>query len=180
LAADRFTSWLTPFGIAQMDAQSRLLPPEIIIRRRLVMTRCVVPGTLKNYAAGLSRFTKFCDDFSIPESDRMPASEFILSSFVTTRGAGSVGKSAIKSWLLGVELWHCINSAPWHGGAELARCVEGAVKLAPVSSHRAKRDPVTIEHIHSLRRNLDLTNSFDIAVFAIACIAFWCCCRYIY
>src|SRR5882724_10191911 len=142
------------------------------------MTHCVVPGTL--YVASLSRFTKFCDNFSIPESDHMPASEFILSSFVTTRGAGSVGKSAIKSWLLGVELWHRINGAPWHGGAELARCVEGAVKLAPVSSHRAKCDPVTIEHICSLHRNLDLTNSFDIAMFAITCIAFWCCCRYIY
>src|SRR5882724_2801359 len=136
---------------------------------------CVVPGTLKNYAASLSHFTKFCDIFSIPESDCMLASEFLLSSFVTMRGAGLVGKSAIKSWLLSVELWHHINSAPWHGSVELARCVEGAVKLAPVSSHHGKHNLITIEHIRTLCHNLNLTNSFDIAMFAITCIALWFC-----
>ena len=30
----------------------------------------------------------------------------------------------------------------------------------------------------SLRHNLDLSNTFNIAVFAITCIAFWCCCRW--
>ena len=31
--------------------------------------------------------------------------------------------------------------------------------------------------LHSLHHHLDLTNSFDIAVFAVACVMFWCCCR---
>ena len=92
LAPDRFTSWLTPYGIAKMNSESALFPPEIIIRRHLVMARCVLPVTLKNYAAGLSRFTKFCDDFNIPEDERMPAFKCLLSTFVTTHGAGSVGK----------------------------------------------------------------------------------------
>src|SRR5882724_12250271 len=70
-ATDHFTSWLTPYGIEQMDAQSRLLPPEVIIWRCLIMTCCVVPSTF--YVAGLLCFTKFCNDFSIPESDCMPA-----------------------------------------------------------------------------------------------------------
>jgi len=141
------------------------------------MVCCILPNTLKNYAAGLACFTKFCDDFIIPESEHMPASELLLTTFITTHGAGSVGKGAIKTWLLGVELWHRINDAPWHGGAVLQRAVEGSAKLAPVSSRRAKRDPVTIEHLHCLRLHLDLTNSFDIAVFAVVCAAFWCCCR---
>ena len=135
-------------------------------------------NTLKNYAAGLTHFTKFCDDIKVPEADHMPASEAILSTFVTTYGAGSVGKGAIKTWVLGLELWNRINDAPWLGGAVLQRAIEGSARLAPKSSHLAKRDPVTIDHICALHRHLDLTNSFDIAVFAIACIAFWCCCRY--
>jgi len=171
-------SWLSPFGIAQMNVEALHFPPEVIIRKRLVMARCVLPGTLKNYAASLSRFTKFCDDFGVPEVEHMPASESLLCTFVTTRGAGSVGKGAIKSWLLGVELWHRINHAPWFGSSDLERAVSGAAKLAPVSSHLSKRDPVTIQHLRALRRHLDLSNSFDIAVFAIACITFWCCCRY--
>ena len=107
----------------------------------------------------------------------MPASEILLCTFVSTCGAGSVGKGAIKTWLSGIKLWHRINNTPWHGGAELTRAIEGAAKLTPSSSHLGKHDPVTIQHICALCHHLDLTNAFDIAVFAVACIAFWCCCR---
>ena len=84
------------------------------------MAHCVLLDTLKNYAAGLSCFIKFCDNFAIPEIKCMPASEVLLSTFVSTHGAGSVGKSAIKTWLLGVKLWHRINNAQWHGGTTLS------------------------------------------------------------
>ena len=69
------------------------------------MAHCVLPVTLKNYATGLSRFTKFCDDFNVPEAECMPASKMcsaskcLLSTFVTTHGAGSVSKGAIKMWI---------------------------------------------------------------------------------
>ena len=36
---------------------------------------------------------------------------------------------------------------------------------------------MTIEHLRSLWCGLDLSNSFDIVVFAVACVAFWCFCR---
>jgi len=49
--------------------------------------------------------------------------------------------------------------------------------MAPQSSRIPKRDPVTIDHIRALHRRLDHTDAFDIAIFAIACVAFWCCCR---
>ena len=102
-----------------MNAESSQFPPEVIIHRRLVMSRCVLPNTLKNYASGLTQFTKFCDDFHILETDHMPASEVLLSTFITTHRAGSVGKGAVKTWVLGLELWHRINGSPWYGGTEL-------------------------------------------------------------
>jgi len=34
-----------------------------------------------------------------------------------------------------------------------------------------------IKHLCALHRHLDHTDAFDIMVFAIACVAFWCCCR---
>jgi len=85
-----------------MNFKTTLFPPEIIIRRHLVMACCMLPVTLKNYTTGLSRFTKFCDDFNVPESECMPASECLLSTFITTHDTGSVGKGVIKTWLLGV------------------------------------------------------------------------------
>ncbi|KAF8573686.1 hypothetical protein K439DRAFT_1624891 [Ramaria rubella] len=156
------------------------------------MSHCIEPETLKNYAAGLLHFTKFCNDFSIPKSLRMPASESLLSSFISTRGTGSVSEGTIRSWLEGLKLWHHINSAPWHGGAELKHVIEvsisslacfaflillGAASFTPASLHMQKHNPVTFEHIIALRRRLDLTNSFDVAIFAVTCIAFWSCCR---
>jgi len=176
-ASDRFTSWLSPFGIAQMNTEALCFPPEVIICKRLIMARCMLPRILKNYAASLSWFTRFCDNFGILEVEHMPASKSLLSTFVTTHGAGSVNKGSIKSWLLGVVLWHCINHAPWFGSSDLEWAVSGAARLTPNSSNLNKRDPVMIQHLHALRRHLDLSNSFDIAVFAIACIMFWCCCR---
>ena len=46
-ASDRFTFWLSPFGIAQINSQSYLFPPEIIICRWLVMANCILPNTQK-------------------------------------------------------------------------------------------------------------------------------------
>ena len=126
----------------------------------------------------------------------MPASEFLLSMFITICSLGLVGNSAMKTWLEGLQLWHTINDTPWHGSHLLcctlrvclfkfptpskitySLCVQGAAKVVPQTSHQAKRDPVTIDHLKVLHRHLDLMDTFNIAIFALACVAFWCCCH---
>ncbi|KAF8587815.1 DNA breaking-rejoining enzyme [Ramaria rubella] len=160
-----------------MEEATHKFPHHIVTHRRIILTRAVKPSTLVNYSAGLICFTKFCDDYCVPEEQRMPASKDLLSLFITTQGAGSVAHGAMKNWIAGLELWHHVNSAPWHGTALLDRVLDGSSRLAPESSSRAKCDPVTLQHIQALRDNLDLTNNFNTAVFAVACIALWCCCR---
>jgi len=117
-----------------MNAELSCFLPEIIIHRHLFMACCVLPNTLKNNAAGLSCFMKFCHNFRIPEVECMPTLELLLSAFVTSHSAGSVSKGMIKTWLLGIELWYHINDAPWLGGAVLQQAVKGSTKLAPTSS----------------------------------------------
>jgi len=107
----------------------------------------------------------------------MPASEFLLSMFITIHGSGSIGNSAMKTWLEGLQLWHTINDAPWHGAHLLHCTLKGAAKITPSSSCQPKRDLVTIDYMKALCCHLDLTNTFDIAVFMLVCIAFWSCCR---
>jgi len=177
-ASQCFTNWLTPYGIAHLDKLSLQYPLEIIIRHHLCLANSVQSSTLSNYSAGLLRFTKFCNNYNIPELECMPALESLLSLFISALGAASVGKGTMKTWLEGLWLWHEINEAPWHGGRMLRRVVAGASRLALADSVQPKCDPVTIEHLRSLHCNLNLSDSFDIAVFAIVCIAFWCCCRY--
>src|SRR5882724_3957979 len=161
--------WLTPYGISKLDETSRLFPAHTIIRCHLVIANSVLLSTLSNYAASLICFTRFCDDFHVPEEIHMPAPETLLSTFICTGAARSVSLSTMKTWIEGLRLWHIINDAPWHGTLALSHTIKGAAKMVPLSSHRPKRDPVTIEHIRALHHCLDYTNAFDIAVFAVAC-----------
>src|SRR5882724_10117716 len=85
----------------------------------ILISKSVTPLTLSNYASGLLRFTKFCDDYKIPESFHMPASEALLTMFITCHTTALVSSSTLCHWLLGLELWHEINSSPWLGHSTL-------------------------------------------------------------
>ncbi|KAG1746870.1 hypothetical protein EDB19DRAFT_1582231, partial [Suillus lakei] len=121
--------------------------------------------TCSNYGAGLLHFTQFCDLHNIPKPSHMPASPELLAAFLAN-AAGTVSSSAANSWMAGLHYWHSINGADWHGG-------EGLSKLTPPSSKRTKCPPITVAALSQLALGLDLNNSFNIAVFATACIAFW-------
>ena len=173
-----------------MNSLATFLPLQLILQSRSLITKSIVPGTLSNYAAGLLHFTQFCDELRIPEALRMPASEDILTLFVAAKGAHKVSATTIKHWLLGLELWHTVNGAPWLGASAL-KCAlkvtsifpfyfigsitvhQASASLAPASSTRPKRAPVTIDHLRSLRRHLDFTDPFEVTIFAGACVAFW-------
>jgi len=107
----------------------------------------------------------------------MPASKFLLSMFITIHGPSSMGNSVMKTWMEDLCLWHMINDTPWHGSHLLCCTLRGTAKVAPPSTHQSKRDLVTIDHLKALQCHLNLSDTFDIAVFAVACIAFWCCCH---
>ena len=121
LAPDRFTKWLTPYHIAKMDQASWLFLAQTIVRHCLTMANWILPSTLTNYTLGLICFTKFFKDFQVPEADHMPASETILSMFISTWAAGSVSKGTMKTWIEGLCLWHVINDTPWNSNSVL-RC----------------------------------------------------------
>jgi len=110
-----------------LDEAMWLFPIHCIIQCRLLISKCILPTTLSSYAVGLMCFTKFCDDYNIPEAKHMPASQSILSMFITVCSAGSVGNSAMKMWLEGINLWHTINDAPWHSAC-LFQCT---LKVCP-------------------------------------------------
>ncbi|KAF8587604.1 hypothetical protein K439DRAFT_1337715, partial [Ramaria rubella] len=55
--------------------------------------------------------------------------------------------------------------------------IVGALRLVPEESCRPTQPPVSIQHIECLHTHLDLSNTFDSSVFAIATIAFYGCCQ---
>src|SRR5882724_6769936 len=115
LAGHCFLTWPTPFGIFLMNDEITTFHNHVIACCHVIMSQSVNKETLSNYSAGLICFTKFCDEFSIPDICCMPYSEMLLATFITHCGAGLVGPSTLKSWLLGLELWHNINGAPRYG-----------------------------------------------------------------
>ncbi|KAG1858728.1 hypothetical protein DFJ58DRAFT_715772 [Suillus subalutaceus] len=132
--------------------------------------------TRSNYGAGLLHFTQFCDSIKIPEVERMPASEALISQFMAAFVGTSLEKT-LNNWLAGLQFWHIINGAPWHASQLLHHTRRGFAKMVPPSTRRAKRPPITIDALCILFDNLDLTLPFDAAVCAVALVAFWCCCH---
>ena len=173
----RFLAWLSPFGILSMNSELSTFPGHVIAHHHLFISQSVNKEMLSNYSAGLIHFTRFCNNFSIMEASRMLVSEALLATFITHWGADSVRPGTLKSWLLSIELWHNINGAPWNGAALLCHAISGAAKNKPSPSSVLKPEPVTLQHLQTLCRCLNLSNAFDAASFALACITFWCCCR---
>lgn len=103
-AGERFVLWLTLYGIRNMNTRAQVLPYHIITREHLLMSRAVAPKTLSNYGTGLLCFMRFCDDLNVPEELQMPAPEWLLSSFLTTRGTRAVLKGTMVSWLQGLKV----------------------------------------------------------------------------
>jgi len=106
----------------------------------------------------------------------MPASNRLLASFIAS-WAGKVTATTTQNWLAGLHFWHNLHSTPWFGHGLLRSATTGLAKVVPDSSKHPQRPPVMLEHMLALFRGLDLSNAFDAATFAVACVTFWCCCR---
>ncbi|GBE88970.1 hypothetical protein SCP_1403780 [Sparassis crispa] len=132
------------------------------------------PGTRKNYGTGLLHFTQFCDCLAISEDLRMSAAEPLLAAFIV-QWSRSVARSTVDTWMVGLSFWHALHGAPWQGVKMLKVTCAAISKTAPAL--KEKHALVTVEHLYALHANLDLSDSFDAAVYAVACIAFWCCHR---
>ncbi|RXW17778.1 hypothetical protein EST38_g8068 [Candolleomyces aberdarensis] len=176
-ARDRISHWVTPFSLSQLDSMRAKISFDSIRKINIAAVSSLAETTRTGYGSGLLRFTEFCDREGISEYSRMPASSTLLAAFVADQ-ASKTSSSSINSWMSAVRAWHIINNAPWHGSSEFVAQVKlGASRMAPVSSKKSPRNPVTLEHILALQKNLNPSDSFDAAVWAVACIAFWSCCR---
>lgn len=151
-------------------------PHSAVFRLFQVVLQSLDHNTRSNYGAGLLRFTQFCDDHNIPESDCIPASAPLLSLFASHQ-AGRASDKTLNNWLAGLHFWHIVNGAPWNGDDMLRHVRRGFAKLVPLTSKRAKRPPVTLEALCILHDRLNLSNSFDAAIWALPSVAFWSCCR---
>ncbi|KAG1786779.1 uncharacterized protein HD556DRAFT_1299852 [Suillus plorans] len=177
LASERVLLWTTPHGVTFQNQLEQLYPESYVVKLFFVMAESLDERTRNDYGAGLLHFNQFCDRLSIPEQDRMPASEILLSIFIAD-AAGSISSNTANNWLAGLRFWHVINGAQWHGErSECLRHVQRGLRLLAPSNLNLQHPPITLESLIQLHQGLDYSNTFDTAVLAIACLIFWCGCR---
>jgi len=113
-----------PFGIREMNSLVEFIPPHLITMSCVLILESVTTSTLSNYVSRLLNFCKFGDNYNIPESFCIPASEALLTMFITCGGGASVSSSTMHHWPLGLELSHKINSALWLSHSMLKQAIK--------------------------------------------------------
>jgi hypothetical protein len=142
---------------------------------RLVISASWADSTRRSYNESISLFLKWCGWLSIPLADRLPTSDAVLCLFVSSL-AGRVSGSTIRNHLSAIRALHIINMLDYVESSHLSHFVRGAANLAPASSVKPARMPVTLDHLSLLCSYLS-SDPKDVACAAVACIAFWGQCR---
>ena len=133
--------------------------------------------TRESYSSGILVYHVFCDARDIPEDERAPTNQQIITAFITTL-AGSYAGATVSNYICGIRAWHILHGLEWKlNELELEAALKGAERLAPPSSKRKKRLPYTPDFITVLRQHLDLSDPFDAAVFACLVICFYAAAR---
>jgi hypothetical protein len=133
--------------------------------------------TREAYGAGLLMWHCFCDGKNIPEQERAPASQDLLSGFVAHMAAAYSGKT-ISNYLHGVRAWHILHNILWQlEKPQMDTMLRAADKLTPTSSKRKKRWPYTPDFISAIRQLLNLEDPLDAAVFACLTTCFYASAR---
>ena len=133
--------------------------------------------TRVSYGAGLLMWHCFCDVKGVPESERAPTTQALLSTFVAHLASAYLGKT-ITGYINSVRAWHILNNLPWALEKKaMDTMLRAAEKLTPSTSRRKKRCPYTPAFISAIRSQLDLDKPLDAAVFACLTTCFYASAR---
>lgn len=145
------------------------------------------------YGAGLRKYHLFCDIFSVPERDRLPASFELLHSFALWAVSDPDPKDPILSapsdirfepvsvgvarkYLSAVRAWHIAQGwPPPLSDSHHSRINWSLRGLENMHGGRRKplRPPVTLAMLTALKATLSLSDSFDACIWAMASCAFF-------
>ncbi|KAG1775838.1 hypothetical protein EV702DRAFT_1198742 [Suillus placidus] len=127
---------------------------------------------LRKYCSVIRSFLLFCELKHILPIARCPASEVLLCAFASSR-MGNLAGDSVRNHMSALKAWHAYHNAPWHGSSRLHFVLNGVSNLAPSSSSRPPRPPVTRSMLLVLAKHLDLSVSLDACCLAAACVAMW-------
>ena len=141
--------WQTPYGEDHFFDMAKKLPLPLASMACLTIRSALLPTTATTYAAGMKRFTQFCDHWDIPECDHMPASYALLSTFIASYIGKKAGKT-IKTWLSRIYAWHTINHAPWYDNDKWVHLCHTIANRAGTFHEKPPHAPVSLNYLHML------------------------------
>ena len=101
----------------------------------------------------------------------------LLLAFLSSCAGGASG-SALSNYVAGVKAWHLLHGQPWTiPQDELQLMLQGAARLAPRSSKRAKQPPVTVDDLKIIHAYLDMNDPCNAAIYACTVTTFYCIAR---
>lgn len=155
-ADERLRRWLILNPRSSSDSEGVLSEAELA-RIVDVLAFAWDTETLKTYGSGLLFYHVFCDRLHVPEAMRAPASSTLLASFLAT-AAGSYSGKTLSNYFYGVRAWHILHGASWSvNKPEMDAMLKAAERLAPETSKRSARLPITVSDIEKMKEHLDLS-----------------------
>ena len=138
-----------------------------------------------SYGSGLRKFHVFCDIFTIPKVDQLPASFPLLHSFALwaimdpslldqeifkPTQFEPISDNVVQTYLTSICTWHIAQG--WQDHDWIKWLLWGLVNIQGQHRHPA-RLPITIHMLHALKATLDLNDPFNACIWAICACAFF-------
>ncbi|KAJ7936562.1 hypothetical protein B0H13DRAFT_1589461 [Mycena leptocephala] len=121
-----------------------------------------------SYGSALRKFHLFADIFTIPESDRLPASFELLHSFALWAASDLDDidpEIAAETAFEPVSVKTDLKRIDWS--------IRSMANLQKGKRTRPLRPPITLNMLRALRAVLNLDDPFDACIWVMACCAFW-------
>ena len=174
LAKDRLHLWIPTSPSTRTSLASSDVVSDIVLNRILeVIGTSWADSTKELYGTGLLIFHVHCDINNIPKIEHCPISHPILLAFLSSC-AGAYSGSAISNYAAGIHAWHLLHGHAWLVEPnELKLTLQGATRLAPHTSKRPKRPPMTINNIKAIRAFLNLDDPCSAAIYTCMVVVFY-------
>ena len=130
------------------------------------------PATRQRYDISIRECLNFCEEQNIPANERRPASEMLLAMFAASL-VGHIAGATISSKISAVHAWHIQHNDAWHGHTLLQYVLKGAANVMMGKAIQTQRQPITVNMLHKLFDELDLTTHLDATIYAVATIGFY-------
>ncbi|KAG1881208.1 hypothetical protein F4604DRAFT_1577919 [Suillus subluteus] len=129
-----------------------------------------------SYGAGLRKFHIFCDIFSIPESNHLPADPLLSANSGTTVAFEPASVGVAHKYLSAVRAWHIAQGWPPPLSDSHHDRINWSLRgLENLHGGRRKplRPPISLAMLTAIKSTLILSDPFDTCVWAMASCAFF-------